>query len=133
MSQQFNTIKVGSAGRSTFDLSHHQVTTSDFGYLIPICVRDLVPNDDFVVKPSVFCRLAPLVFPAYARVRIKISSFFVPYRILYPHWDEWITQSAGNQTIPPYFTVGSLRSLFQSDPQFTGESVSIVRRNQIRI
>lgn len=120
MSQQFNSIKVSGAGRSTFNLSHHQVMTSDFGYLTPICVRDMVPNDDYVVKPSIFCRLAPLAFPAYARVKVKVSSFFVPYRILYPHWSEWITQSRANNTIPPYFRVGNLRNLFRSDPQFEG-------------
>lgn len=120
MSQQFNSIKVAGAGRSTFDLSHHQVMTSDFGYLTPICVRDMVPNDDFVVKPSIFCRLAPLAFPAYARVKVKVSSFFVPYRILYPHWSEWITQSQANNTIPPYFTVRLLRQYLKSDPQFNG-------------
>ena len=46
MSQQFNEVRVGTSARSTFDLSHHQVTTSDFGYLIPICVRDMIPNDE---------------------------------------------------------------------------------------
>lgn len=122
MSQQFNSVKVANTARSTFDLSHHQVTTSDFGYLIPICVRDMVPNDDFVVKPSVFCRLAPLAFPAYGRITCRVSSFFVPYRILYPHWSEFITQSSANNTIPPYFTVSVLKQALQADSQFTTTS-----------
>ena len=122
MSQQFNEVRVGNTSRSTFSLSHHQVTTSDFGYLIPICVRDMVPNDDFVVTPNIFCRLAPLAFPVYGRVSIKVSSFYVPYRILYPHWSEFITQSQANHTIPPFFTGSVLKQALQADPQFTNDS-----------
>ena len=119
MSQQFNEVRVGNSSRSTFDLSHHQVTTSDFGYLIPICVRDLVPNDDVVCKPSLFARLAPMAFPAYGRITCRVHSFFVPYRILYPKWSEFITQSPSNNTIPPYFTVSVLRQALATDPQFS--------------
>lgn len=128
MSQQFNEIRVGNSARSTFDLSHHQVTTSDFGYLIPICVRDLVPNDDVVVTPHLFCRLAPMAYPAYGRITCRVHSFFVPYRILYPKWSEFITQSPSNNTIPPYFTVSTLRSALGVDPQFsTGQTLTLPR------
>lgn len=119
MSQQFNEVRVGTSARSTFDLSHHQVTTTDFGYLIPICVRDMIPNDDFVVTPSLFCRLAPMAHPTYGRILARVHSFFVPYRILYPHWSEWITGSQGNNTIPPYFTASVLRQALATDPQFS--------------
>lgn len=132
MSQQFNQVKVGNSSRSTFDLSHHQVTTSDFGYLVPICVRDMVPNDDYVVNPSLFCRLAPLALPTYGRITCRVHSFFVPYRILYPHWSEFITQSPSNNTIPPFFTVGVLRQALQSDPQ-SGQQLSLPRSIYYRV
>lgn len=128
MSQQFNEVRVGNSARSTFDLSHHQVTTSDFGYLIPICVRDLVPNDDVVCKPSLFTRLAPMAFPAYGRITCRVHSFFVPYRILYPHWSEFITQSQANNTIPPFFTVSVLRQALQADPQFNPDAELTTQR-----
>ena len=87
MSQIFDKIRVSSTKRSTFDLSHTQVMTSDFGYLTPICVREMVPNDDFVVTPEAFVRLTPLAVPSYARIKCRIHHFFVPYRICYPDWD----------------------------------------------
>lgn len=127
MSQQFNEVRVANTARSTFDLSHHQVTTSDFGYLIPICVRDMVPNDDFVVKPSLFCRLAPLAFPTYGRIICRVHSFFVPYRILYGKWSEFITRSKSTNTIPPFFTVSTLRQALRSDPQFYGGQTNLKR------
>lgn len=119
MSQQFNEVKVASTARSTFDLSHHQVTTSDFGYLIPVCVRDLVPNDDVVITPKAFCRLAPLAVPTYGRITCRFHSFFVPYRILFRHWESFITQSPSNYHIPPFFTVYTLRQALAQDAQFS--------------
>ena len=34
MSQQFNEVRISTVARSTFDMKHHHVTTSDFGYII---------------------------------------------------------------------------------------------------
>lgn len=128
MSQLFNRIKVGNAKRSTFDLSHHQVTTSDFGQLIPICYRDMLPNDDFVVNPRLFCRLSPLAVPTYGKIVARVHHFFVPYRILYPHWDAFITQSSSNQTIPPYLSVSTIQSQLMYDKQYNSASTSTIPR-----
>lgn len=122
MSQLFNRIKVANAKRSTFDLSHHQVTTTDFGYLIPVCYRDMLPNDDFVVNPRLFCRLSPLAVPTYGKIVARVHHFFVPYRILYPHWDAFITQSQSNQTIPPYLSVATIQSQLMYDKQYNSTS-----------
>lgn len=127
MSQIFDKIKVASGKRSTFDLSHDQVTTSDFGYLVPICYRDMVPNDDFVVSPNIFTRLAPLAVPTYGRITCRVHHFFVPYRILYPHWDAFITQSSANLTVPPYFPASTLKQSLNLDPQFSDASTTLKR------
>ena len=124
MSQLFNKIKVASNNRSTFDLSHHQVTTSDFGYLIPICYRDLVPNDDIVVKPSIFTRLAPMAVPTFGRIKTSIFHFFVPYRLLYGHWDSFITQDPNNHTVPPYALASDIKDTLSLDKQFNINSSS---------
>lgn len=133
MSQLFNKIKVGTSARSTFDLSHHQVTTSDFGYLIPICYRDMVPNDDFVVKPNVFCRLAPLAVPTYGRITCRVHHFFVPYRLLYPHWNAFIGGSKSNFTVPPFFTASVLQQALNTDPQYNPSVVSSLRGRYCRL
>ena len=121
MPQLFSHIKIGSTKRTTIDLSHRQVTTSDFGYLIPICMREMVPNDDFVVTPSVFARLAPLAVPTYGKIECRLHHFFVPNRILYPKWNSWISQDPSNETVPPYATVNSFRVCLSDDPQINSE------------
>ena len=118
MSQIFDKIKVGANKRTTFDLSHDQITTSDFGYIIPICYRDMVPNDDFVVKPNLFVRLSPLAVPTYGRVKCRVHHFFVPYRILYPQWNKFITSDRTNFTAVPFFAASNLSSYVRQDSQF---------------
>lgn len=127
MSQIFDKIRVSSSKRSTFDLSHNQVMTSDFGYITPICVRDMVPNDDFVVNPQAYVRLTPMAVPTYGRIKCRIHHFFVPYRILYPDWDSFIVQDPNNHTLPPFFTVSTLRQALATDPQFGGSSTTLKR------
>ena len=133
MSQLFSKIKVGSTKRTTIDLSHHQVTTSDFGYILPICVREMVPNDDFVVKPNVFCRLAPLAVPVYGRITARVHHFFVPNRILFPQFDSWITQDANNFATPPYYTKTTLNTLLNQDPQFNSATTSGLDRGVAKL
>lgn len=127
MSQLFDKIKVASSKRSTFDLSHNQVTTSDFGYLLPICCREMVPNDDFVVKPDLFVRLSPLAVPVYGRIKCRVHHFFVPYRVLYGKWDLFITQDKNNHTVVPYMDGQDIVHVLDLDPQFNIEAVSTRR------
>lgn len=126
MSQLFDKIKVGSVKSSTFDLSHNQITTSDFGYLVPICYRDMVPNDDFTVKHDLFTRLAPLAVPTFtpSPIKVRVHNFFVPYRILFPHWDAFITQDPNNNYIPPYLTGSDIDQWVSRDKAYYSTSSS---------
>lgn len=121
MSQLFDKIKVGSVKSSTFDLSHNQITTSDFGYLVPICYRDMVPNDHFTVKHDLFTRLAPLAVPTFtpSPIKVRVHNFFVPYRILFPHWDAFITQDPNNNYIPPFLQGSDIMQWEGKDKAFT--------------
>ena len=128
MSQLFSKIRIGNSKRSTFDLSHNQVTTADFGQLIPICYRDMLPNDDFTVTPEAFVRLAPAATPFYGSIKVRIHHFFVPYRLCFGSWDAFISQSPSNFEVPPYFTVAQLRSALEDDPQYSKDTTSGYKR-----
>lgn len=52
----------------------------------------------------------------------------MPYRILYPHWDAFITQSSSNQTIPPYLSVATIQSQLMYDKQYNSASTSTIPR-----
>lgn len=122
MSQEFSRVKVSTNKRSSIDLSHDQVTSTDFGKLIPICVRECLPGDDITLDPRVFIRLAPLAVPTFGRIKARVHTFFVPNRILWKNWDRWITGTYTGSL--PYFTSQSLAARAVLDPAFVGYDTS---------
>lgn len=87
----FSTIENVRVGSNTFDLTHDKKLSTDFGKLIPICNIDAIPGDKFRIKGSAMVRLAPLVAPVMGRADVYIHYFFVPNRILWPNWEDFIT------------------------------------------
>lgn len=80
---------------TTFDLSHELKTSLDPGQLCPILVEDTLPSDIFHVKLNSFLRLAPLTFPVFHRIDAYTHAFFVPNRILWDSWNEFIWNGNG--------------------------------------
>lgn len=86
-------IKAKSAvkSRSNLDLSHHHLTTMDFGQLIPIDVyHEVLPGDSYRIGQSVFARVAPLAVPTYGNCFLKTATFFVPYHQVANDVESWL-------------------------------------------
>lgn len=77
--------------RSTFDLSHSTLFDCSAGKLIPIMCDEVVPGDHFNISTEMVIRLNPLVSPALVDLYATVRYFFVPYRILWDKWEEFIT------------------------------------------
>ena len=95
--------------RSKFSLSHYKMLTTRMGRLIPIQCVPVIPGDSFRGQNSVLIRQAPLNTPVMHPVSVQIDSWFVPYRIVDPNWEDFITGVDG-VTLP---TVNPLT--YQSD------------------
>lgn len=78
---------------STFDLSHFHKTTMDMGDLVPIATIPTLPGDNIEIDVDAFVRAMPTIAPIMDKIDLKINHFFVPYRILWEKWEEFITQS----------------------------------------
>lgn len=105
----FNSVKVSSLPRNTFDLTHQHVTTLDFANLVPICTLEAVPGDIFNISCETFMRLQPMITPMMHRCDLTVHYFFVPNRILWDGWEDFITgnnavQTELNTPAAPYFT-----------------------------
>lgn len=87
----FNQIKVGRPKRTAFNLSHNFKMTGEMGVLYPIMCQDVVPGDTFKCNTEIFCRLLPMIAPMMSRVRIYTHYFFVPKRLLWDKWEEFIS------------------------------------------
>jgi hypothetical protein len=72
--------------RSAFDLSHGRSTTHDAGKLIPIFWADVVPGDTWSVRTGVLSRITTLLFPIMDELITSFHYWFVPYRLVWEHW-----------------------------------------------
>lgn len=97
MANIFNTVSLKRPKRSKFDLTHDVKMSMDMGYLTPCCILETVPGDKFQITNETLVRFAPLVSPVMHRMDVTIHYWYVPRRLVWPRWGEWIfDQDAGN-------------------------------------
>ncbi|AXL14861.1 major capsid protein [Microviridae sp.] len=92
-----------SVRRNEFDLSHEHKLSLDMGWLVPCMVEEVLPGDTFLHKASALARVAPLAKPLMHRVELRMHSFFVPNRILWDQWENFITGETTTEDKPTQF------------------------------
>lgn len=95
----FQSIGAIKPRRSAFDLSYTKKMTMDMGELIPVMCDEVVPGDIFKIGNEMVIRFQPLVAPIMHEVNAYVHYFFVPYRILWPDWEEFITRGQTGDVI----------------------------------
>lgn len=79
-------------------LSHYKLATFDMGQLVPLTCYDVLPGDSIQQSTSVLIRLSPQLAPVMHPVKVQVHHWFVPYRILWAGWEDFIT---GKSATPP--------------------------------
>ena len=77
--------------RAKFNLSNFHNCTFKLGYLYPVNLFEVLPGDSIQLSTSVFLRLAPMVVPVMHPVYMHLSNFFVPSRVLWSGFEDFIT------------------------------------------
>lgn len=90
--------------KSKFNLSYLNSTTGNAGYLIPFLLQPTLPNDTFRFSLSSFIRAQPMVAPLMHEVKFYTQYWFVPNRIIWDDWEQFIT-GGGDLTASPAFPV----------------------------
>jgi len=103
-----NSVQVNKPPRSVFDLTHDVKLTGNMGNLIPTLAMECVPGDMFNINAQSLLRFQPMIAPAMHRVQVYHHYWFVPNRIIWPNWENWITNKKinGSPTLPlhPFIT-----------------------------
>lgn len=106
-------------GRTMFDLSYEKKMTCDMGQLIPVMCDEVIPGDLFKIGNQAVIRFQPLVAPVMHEINMYVHYFFIPYRILWDDWEDFITggtDGSFDEPIPLWeptdTTVGSLWDFF---------------------
>lgn len=99
----FNSIQLPKVGSNQFDLSHDLKMSFSMGELIPTAVIEALPGDHFEISCENLLRFAPLISPVMHKVRVTTHYFFVPNRLLWAQWEDFITGNADIEA--PYLRI----------------------------
>ena len=89
----FNKVKLTKPVKSLFDLSHDVKLSCNMGELIPILAEEVLPGDSYRISSEALVRFAPLIAPIMHKVNFYVHYYFVPNRILWPGWENFITNT----------------------------------------
>lgn len=84
--------------RSTFTAHPKHITTMTEGDLVPVFFSEVLPGDTFSVDTSFLARMATPIFPVADNAFIDFFYFYVPNRIVWNHWKEFL----GENTSAPW-------------------------------
>ena len=89
--------------RSKHNLSHYRLTTANMGRLVPVGLLEVLPGDTLKHSIRALIRMSPLAAPVMHPIQVRFHTFFVPHRLVWDGWEDFITGGAdGNDasTIP---------------------------------
>lgn len=121
----FTSVPKPKIKRSVFgkSITFENKLSFDFGMIVPILAKDLLPGDNFYYSPEVFLRCAPLVAPMMQLCDVHIDVFKLPFRLLMrdtpqiPGFETFIspTDVFGNGEQPE---MTAFKLVWESDHQF---------------
>lgn len=103
---------------SWFNLSHSNKLSMRFSRLYPINLDECLPGDHFKENFNCFSLMAPTIAPILQDVKMKIYNFFVPNRLLWSDWQNFINDAKEDQ-LPetPKAYIAELMRLWLGSPK----------------
>lgn len=96
MANIFNSVRLTKPKGSNFNLSYENKFTAKFGELIPFLHQEVLPGDQFKVGQQHLIRLAPTLAPLMQQVDVYMHYFFVPNRLIWDEWEDFISNNSKN-------------------------------------
>lgn len=91
--------------RSKFSLSHYKLASMDMGELVPIGLMEVLPGDTVQHATSALVRCSPMLAPVMHPVHARIHHWFVPHRIVWEDWEDFITGGADGMDASVFPTI----------------------------
>lgn len=99
----FATVPRADIPRSKFRFRQTRKQAFNASELIPIMVEEVLPGDTWQHHESIMARFATPIAPAVDDIDLETFYFFVPNRITWPRWEEFITGTNTGLTIPTIY------------------------------
>lgn len=100
--------------RNKHSLSFYRLLSMDMGALTPIGWYEVLPGDTVQQATSALVRAAPLVSPVMHPINVRIHHWFVPYRLIWSEFEDFITGGPAGTSLPTFPTI-----------DFSGATVSV--------
>lgn len=86
--------------RSRFSRNFSHKTTFNAGQVIPFYVDEILPADSHEVRTSKVVRMQTLLTPVMDNVYLDTYFFFVPNRLVWSHWKQFMGENTESAWIP---------------------------------
>ena len=93
-------VPIEMPNRSGHNLSHSNSFSGTTGTLIPVLCEELLPNDTFSLGSQLQVQLPPMVTDFYGKVDFVLEAFFVPNRLCWGGWQDFITHPTAGPQYP---------------------------------
>ena len=93
-----------SGKRSLFLPHSSSIMSMNMGPVYPLLVREMYPNDKIIISHEALLRAAPMLFPLYSPVKLRIDYFFNENRNVWKgdetkDWSTFITGSVNGKAV----------------------------------
>lgn len=96
----FNRVPIDLPNKSGFNLDHENLFTAQCGTLTPCYCKPVLPNDTLSIGVNFQVQLPPFVTDFYGKIDACYEAFFVPNRILWAGWEDFITHPTNKPIYP---------------------------------
>lgn len=105
----FTTVPMQKVRYNSFRLDNENTLTCDAGQLIPVFCRRLFPGDKIRMNSTAFVEFLPMLAPVRSDIDVTIHHFFVPYRLIWDDFEDWITggKDGTARPDPPKFNLAA--------------------------
>lgn len=108
LNKAFREIGRVHTSRSAFNLKFNNLSTHEMGKLYPVFCKYTMPGDKWRIDVESIVRAMPLEYPAYVDITATYHFYFVPYRLLWDQFEDFITGGEDGdfkEMIPKIFDV----------------------------
>lgn len=74
----------------------------EMGTLVPFYIQDCLPGDILRISNQAIFRAQPMLAPLLSQINFVTQYYFVPYRILWDNWTEFITGGDSGLSAPEF-------------------------------
>lgn len=99
----FAVIPRSDVPRSKFNMRQTRKQAFNASELIPIMVEEVLPGDTWSHRESIMARFATPIAPVVDDIDLETWYFFIPNRILWDDWEDFIT-GQDDELVMPYGT-----------------------------